>query len=257
MKIRCYSQKDQSRDSSPRCVLAFTLIEILFATAAFAIILLVMKMTFSSALSLRNKTHRLTEFENKVHIALNILKKDLEGVITTEIFAPEFLSESVGGPGQSGRALEFYTTTGLVSDFLPWGDIQKVTYSVNQEGLAFAMAPQTNQLGQFLVRELRRDVTIDIDENESQTLILDRVESLTFEFFDGVTWVTTWDSNTSEPVLPEAIRATLLLHTVDSKFDDQRFITRDLVVPIFVEGFTAEEEAEEEDTSGGGTNQSL
>ncbi len=237
---------------------AFTLIEILFATAAFAIVLLVMKMTFSGAMGLRNKAHRLTEWENKVNLALNVMKKDLEGLTVKSTFAPELVIDPIGVAGSGNTQTSFYTTSGNISDDSPWGDIQKVFYSLEQAQGIFPTTSTTNQLGLALIRSTQKDVTLDpavdqIDPN-TQTILLENVESMSYEFFDGVTWIPSWDSNTSDPVMPEAVRVSLFLYDEDLDINERRIVKREILIPIYVRGPLLEESDEESELESQGGN---
>lgn len=254
MTITGRSKDNSSRASVRRASSSgFTLMEILFSTAAFAIILLVMKMTFSNALSLRNKMHRITEWETKVQVAMMIVKRDLEGLTLFETYAPEF----VVGQGQSFGELEFFTTSGTVTDFSPWGDVQKVYYHLEPTDSFQFQFTNTNSPGQTLVRDVRRNITLEIGESENQTLLLEGVESVQYEFWDGVTWQNSWDSNSSDPVLPEAIRTTFIIHTYDSNPNNQKVESRQLVVPIYVTAEIPETEEATEETENSGSPQNV
>jgi type II secretory pathway component PulJ len=210
---------------------AFTLIEIVFATMAFAVILLVMKMTLAGALSMRKRIDSRMDWENHNTIALSILKKDLENIILTGgSHAGEIYSDNSSNSGQ----IEFFTTSGNISDSLPWGDIQKVRYFLGNSIMSqFGMNTSTN-LGQSLLREVTRNVAAQIQNNPETMELMGRVDSLTFQFFNGVTWTPTWDSTTSDPAIPLAIRATLAVHMDTSTQNNRILGTREIVVPVFV-----------------------
>ena len=56
----------------------FTLMEVMFATMAFALILLVMQMTFSGVLGLRNRAQKRVDQQAILSQAMTIMKRDLE-----------------------------------------------------------------------------------------------------------------------------------------------------------------------------------
>lgn len=210
---------------------AFTLIEVVFATMAFAVILLVMKMTLAGALSMRKRIDSRMNWENHNTIALSILKKDLENIIITGgSHAGEIYSDNSSTSGQ----IEFFTTSGHISDSLPWGDIQKVRYFLGNSILSqYGMNTSTN-LGQSLLREVTRNVAALIQNTPETMELMAGVDSLTFQFFNGVTWEATWDSTTSDPAIPLAVRATLAVHMDTSTQDNRILGTREIVVPVFV-----------------------
>ena len=61
----------------------FTLMEVMFATMAFALILLVMQMTFSGVLGLRNRAQKRVDQQAALTQAMTIMKRDLENMIVT------------------------------------------------------------------------------------------------------------------------------------------------------------------------------
>ncbi len=213
----------------------FTLIEVIFATLAFTVIVLVMKMTFSGALTMRNRLESRMEWENRVTVGLTILKKDLEGMIVSGgALAGEILADPSGGMGQNGGQMEFFTTTGIISDLAPWGDIQRVRYSLGQPRIGNFVINSSTNLGFGLLRDVQRNIAAQIQDVPETTQVLDRVEAMTFQLFDGVTWLNSWDSTTSDPAMPLAVRVTLQLHMNHSTFEDQRLTMREILVPIHV-----------------------
>lgn len=259
--LQIHSYNDPSHCNGRRLDIGFTLIEVLFATAAFAVVLLVMKMTFSGAMGLRNKAHRLTEWDNRVNIALNIIKKDFEGLTMHTTYAPELLINPLGQSSSGNSQVSFYTTSGNVNDYYPWGDIQKVFYSLEQAQGILPTTETTNQMGRSLIRSLQRDISLDptIEQIEQGTelLLLEGVESVNYEFFDGVTWTPSWDSNTSDPVMPEAVRITLLIYSEDLNLNQQGLVTRDILVPVYVTGPEIDDSEEEAEDPGEGGNAPL
>lgn len=227
----------------------FTLIEIVFATMTFAIIMLAIQMTFSGAMKMRNRTETRMERENRILVGLTMVKKDLEGMILTGgAHTGEIFGESSGSGSQSSGTIEFYTSTGTISDNLPWGDIQRIRYYLGDPVLSqFGFNTSTN-LGQSLIRESLRNIAAEIEDNPVLTEVVDQVESLNFEFFDGVTWQTSWDSTTSDPAVPVAVRISLQLHRESSTLENPMITTREILVPVFV--IKPETEASETDDSG-------
>ena len=135
---------------------AFTLLEILLAVAIFAIVLLAINGVFYGAMRLRSKTARLIEDSLPVQQTVAMIKRDLRGLVApgTTFAGPLKSGVSMGvgsgsgaggGGGASGGssasggsglgltsaglgATELYTATGVLTDFAPWGNIQKVSY---------------------------------------------------------------------------------------------------------------------------------
>ena len=98
----------------------FTLMEVMFATMAFALILLVMQMTFSGVLGLRNRARKRVDQQAILSQAMTIMKRDLENMIVTGgLMAEGLICTEMGSPDMPNDQLEFYSTTGVVSDQFP------------------------------------------------------------------------------------------------------------------------------------------
>ena len=61
----------------------FTLMEVMFATMAFALILLVMQMTFSGALGLRNRVQKRVDQQAILSQAMMVMRRDLDNMIVS------------------------------------------------------------------------------------------------------------------------------------------------------------------------------
>ncbi len=145
---------------------AFTLIEVLLAVGIFAIVLFAINTVFFTALRLERATSRSVDERLPLNQAFAILRRDLQGAaqpMTNSTLLPrDFLTgEGRGGLGaaQSG-SLEFYTTTGIISDDAAWGDLQKVRYEL------VPPTDQANANGQDLIRIVSRNILATSTEEE-------------------------------------------------------------------------------------------
>jgi len=106
----------------------------------------------------------------------------------------------------SGRRVspDLYTASALVTERLPWAEIQKVAY---------LLTPSTNPAaGLELVRSVTRNLLPAFDEEPEMQPLLAGVEEVYFEYYDGETWRDSWDSTAEElPPLPLAIRVQIEL----------------------------------------------
>jgi hypothetical protein len=106
----------------------------------------------------------------------------------------------MGLSGEAGSTgLDFFTTTGVISDRAPWGDIQEVCYELK--------APtDRNQSGMDLVRCVNRNLlSVTTQTPETQSL-MSHVQSVQFDCFDGTQWQSTWDTSAGNTNLPVAVR---------------------------------------------------
>ena len=222
--------------------------EVMFATMAFALILLVMQMTFSGALSLRNRMQKRVDQQAALTLAMSIMKRDLENMIVTGgLMAEGVFCGEMGSPDMPNDQLEFYSTTAVVSDQLPWGDVQKVGYLLGVD----PMQTVTTNLGQALMRMSRNALPLEANEEAPvETLMLDNVRSLQFEFFDGLEWLQTWDSTVNEPAVPLAVRAMVEVFTDNPNPTGRQTRIWEVLVPILtIKPPGEEEEGEEEEDS--------
>ena len=228
---------------------AFTLIEVLIATAVFAVVLVSMHGVFYGALRLRNKTTAEVEKVMPLQHALAIIKRDLEGLaapggtLTGALRTSPTNSVAPRGRIMSGPPL--CTATGQLYDTLPWAELQKVTYY---------LAEPTNRTSGFGL-DLHRAVTRNLlpllieDEPEDQWL-MGGVERIEFWFHDGSAWRTTWDWTSETTPLPRGVRMDLELTPQPDQQYDQPVIS--VVVPLLVQASTNTSSQANQSASGTG-----
>lgn len=202
---------------------AFTLIEVLLAIGIFAIVLAAINTVFFAAMRLRAKATDALEDALPTDRAVGVIKRDLAGVVPPGVLAGVMSSDTTV-PGISQQvALEIYTTTGIVNDHQPWGDVQKVDYS-----LQLPTNNRVGHLGQDLVRSVTRNLLATDTETPVQESLLNDVQSLKFSYYDGTNWNDSWSSTISN--IPAAIRVSINFATV--KTDPQLKIPIQLLVPV-------------------------
>lgn len=197
---------------SPRRLQAFTLIEILLAVGIFAIVLLAMNTVFFSALRLERATSRVMDERQPLNQAFAILRRDLLSAMSPMTNSTLLPRNFISGTGRSGGmssgqagSLEFYTATGLLSDDVPWGDVQRVRYEL------VAAADPANSRGQDLVRVVTRNILATTTEDAEEQFLMGNVESLEFLCYNGTDWRNTWDTSAADAGLPQAVRVRLLI----------------------------------------------
>ena len=218
--------------------------EVMFATMAFALILLVMQMTFSGVLGQRNRMQKRVDQQAVLSQAMSIMKRDLENMIVTGgLMAEGLICTEMGSPDMPNDQLDFYSTTGVVSDQFPWGDVQKIGYLLGVD----PMQTVTTNLGQTLMRLSLNTLPLEANEEPPvETLMLDNVRSMQFEFFDGLQWLQTWDSNVNEPAVPLAVRAMVEVFTNNPNPIGRQPRICEILVPILTIKPPSEESEEEE-----------
>ena len=182
----------------------FTLIEILVASVAFAMIVLVIKVTLLSSLELRERGQSRMDKLNTHMRVMEVIEKDLRQCLLTETkFAQNFKGDTLNGGVLRTDQLEFYTLSGVTLTNLPWGNLQKVRYYLEQP-----MSEGRKELseGLTLYREVTRDLNPSVQDIILPQAIANRVSSLAFQYYDGEFWQENWDSTVDESKLPVAVR---------------------------------------------------
>ncbi len=219
-------------------VAGFTLIELLLATLIFAIVLVSINTVFFAALHLRRSATEALEESVPLNQALGILRRDLQNAITPGgVLAGNFRSGNQGGgfggvanstgsstAGSTGGAatagvagsltalngLDFFTSTGTLSDNAPWGDIQEVNYQLMES------TEKANASGRDLVRSVTRNLLSFSAQPPEVQRLASSIERLDFEFYDGVQWRDTWDTTAGDSGLPMAVRVSVQLAARDN-----------------------------------------
>lgn len=208
---------------------AFTLIEMILALGVAAIVLVCITGVLFTVMRLRNTTQAAVDAGSPLDQALTVMRRDLECVVTPTNGTSKVLSggfragniNSLGVPGAVG--IEMYTATGALSDTVPWGDIQRVSYGLR--------SPANNSgPGQDLYRSVVRNLLSVSTPQVDDQFLMSGVTSLKFSAYDGASWNTTWDTTSVDSVntnLPVAVKVEIQL-AANSPNEDP--IT--MVVPI-------------------------
>lgn len=215
-------------------VRAFTLLELLVATAISAIVLLVINATFFGALRLHNTTQASIDEDLVLQRTLSIVRKDLAGIMvpanpqaTTSTLSGQLTSEatSINDLDSTSERVtpDLYTNSGKIDGWTPYADVQMVSYYLSP-------SPDGGS-AKNLVRLVTRNLLPVVETtSESQTL-LTGVTSAGISYFDGENWLDTWDSATTTS-LPRAIKFSLVLAPRDNVPRDLAPV--ELIVPVVV-----------------------
>lgn len=209
----------------------FTLIEVLLAVGIFAIVLFAINTVFFSALRLERSTSHAVDARLPLNQAFAILRRDLQGAVqpmTNSYLLPRNFTTGgrSGGLGSSqSGSLEFYTTTGIINDDVPWGDLQKVRYEL------VAATDRANAKGQDLVRVITRNILATTTVEEDEQLLVSDVESVEFLCYNGTDWRNAWDTSGGDVGLPLAVRVRVQLASENQEVKLSRE-PLELLVPI-------------------------
>ena len=175
---------------------AFTLLELVVAMFMFAVVVGSLYAVVQAVLRMRESMYTRLESVLPRDHAAQIIRRDLANVVPASgLFAGAMDGEKVEDQGVRRDTLELYTTSGIVSDATPWGDLQKVEYSVESMDGGSTLS---------LVRRVTRNFLATTQEDPVPEKILDDVDTLTLTYYDGQDWQDSWDANTLN-AMPEAI----------------------------------------------------
>jgi type II secretion system protein J len=211
---------------------AFTLIEVTLALAVSAIILAAVGGVFYSAVRLRERTMAMMDEAAPLQQTVGLLRRDLKGAVPPGGAIAGFLqSVVVSGNLSQNDGIEIYTTTATLGENAPWGDIQKVTYQLQDS----TTGPRS--AGRDLIRSVTRNVISTTTEESEDQWLMGNVQDLQFAYFDGVDWRDSWDTTIGGTNLPTAVRVRLQLAT------DQSGVNRasdpiDMVFPLICQSRT-------------------
>jgi len=187
---------------------AFTLMEVMLALMVSAIVLAAIGGVFYSAIRLRDRTAAMLDESTPLHQALSFLRRDLQGALPPGgpyALVGDFKSEQLsGGIGQNFH-LQFFTSTGMINDNAPWGEVQEVSYELREP------LTRTGGTGRELIRSINRNLLATGMQEQNDQFLLGNVQSLEFACYDGYDWRESWDTSLSDTNLPSAIRVRIQL----------------------------------------------
>jgi len=180
----------------------FTLIEILVASLASALILVAVYGVFQRAIKSRDhataRMHQTLQRER----AANILRNDLRNAY----LSGGVLANTLEGGAQSQKShlpgsLRFTATTGRDHPDEAYGDVLQVEYYLSDA----RSSASENSTG-TLVRTLTRDLLATAPQVTHEEQILSGVQTFEVAFFDGNDWQPSWQVTDTAPALPQAVR---------------------------------------------------
>jgi general secretion pathway protein J len=235
---------------------AFTLIEVLLAVSIFSLVLVAAHTVLFGALGLRNRTTLALDRSLELEQALALLKGDLANLALPGTLAGELQttpasntstnerpeSSSTSLPGQSSP--DFYTTSATVDPYVPWSELQRVTYRLLDPTNRTA---QGKDLYRLVVRNLLPASSQDVPDEQ---WLLGGVQSIFFQFYDGTQWRDDWDSTAETNKLPAAVL--VRLQTVPLDEGGPLPAPIELVVPVQIQAPTNTTSSASGASGGGG-----
>ncbi len=190
------------------------------ATAMFSVLLLAVHSLIGHAINLREKAEYSVRIRQDQTYAMSLIKCDLINITApSDVITGSFLGEKGGNLKLRRDSVVFHTTTGLPQYGTPWGEIQKIEYSLIEPKDFYPDEPLRQQ-GYALVRSVYRNLLSSTEELPEMVPLLSNVESVQFTYYDGETWYDSWDSETQDPPLPIAVRMYLIQSVPKTRFGE-------------------------------------
>ncbi len=179
----------------------FTLLEILLASVAAALILVAIYGVFTQAIHLRDRAAARVRDSRLRERAERILRDDLNNALVSGGLLAATLTggtTSTGGPAGAGMPgyLKFTATNGKSSSGDVASDVQQIEYYLTPAtGPGAGNGQSSGVLTRAVTRDLLDATTQTVPKEES---ILTGVQALQVQFYDGSTWQDSWQYTTTE-----------------------------------------------------------
>jgi type II secretion system protein J len=207
---------------------AFTLLEMLVATALVAILACSLYASLGIAFKARRSALAAIEPVRKADLAVDLLAEDLRcAVVPKGVLAGPFVGEDgLDTVGRDADLLVFYTTTNSPEPAVGVGDIKKVELGCE---------PAADGRTQVLVRLVTTNLLAPKEPEPVREILCRGVFAFNLRYYNGTEWLDSWDSTVEDNTLPYAIEVVLQLEEGRQELNGGGHrITRVILVPCGV-----------------------
>jgi hypothetical protein len=127
-----------------------------------------------------------------------------------------------------GPGLQFCTSTGVIKDGEPWGDVQEVSYELRNP------VERTSGTGKDLIRSVNHNLLATTGAEPEDQWLMGNVETLEFSCYDGADWQPSWDTSLGNTNLPSAVRVRILL-AGDNAANARSREPLEMIVPLVIQ----------------------
>jgi type II secretion system protein J len=183
-------------------VRAFTLLELLAATAMTAVLAGSLYATLHVAFKARRSATESVDCARRGELAMQLLRADIESAVVPKgILAGGFLGEdATERAGRASDALMLHCTADGGRAAEGAGDIRMVE---------LACEPDEDGEGMVLLRSINQNLLATTVQEPVEEVVCRGVASFNLRYFDGVDWQDAWDSAAYDNALPRAVEVTL------------------------------------------------
>lgn len=211
------------RSQRPQGEGGFTLLELLVATAIFAIVIAAAYSLFDASRSLTSRAEFSAQMFQSARSSLQAIEEDLRGaVMPGTAYDTGFIGATSGSDKEPLDKLEFVSVnryTGAPHDV----NETNVVRGIDLSKVYYWIEPDTKKAAHGLVRERPLELTPPsgpMHRDEDITEIARDVVFINFRYYDGSDWLDSWDS-TQTRKLPKAVEVTVY---VQGEWRDQEVL---------------------------------
>ncbi|UCD53683.1 MAG: prepilin-type N-terminal cleavage/methylation domain-containing protein [Phycisphaerales bacterium] len=178
----------------------FTLLELLVAMSLMVVVAASLYTALHTGFTARRSALAAVEPTSQALNAIELLKQDVIGVIPVDgALAESFIgTSSRNGEGKDADSVAFYTTQ-------VYGDEDELVGGVGKIELELQEDTDEDRENYRLVRKITRNLLSPRDVDPEEQVLCRNVTSLNLRYFDGDSWLDTWDSTADANSLPVAM----------------------------------------------------
>jgi hypothetical protein len=180
------------------------LIEVLLAAVAGAMILAATYAVFSQAIHLRDSATERTQTARVAARVSEIIRNDLKnGLVSGGEIARTLEGSASGQSSRFPGYLKLTATTGDTTSDEVAGDLEEIEYYIVEDESA------TQRESGVLVRAVRRNLLSEFPEAATEQRITSGVSSMQLSFFDGQSWLDSWEVTDEDNTTPTGVRVVI------------------------------------------------
>lgn len=202
----------------------FTLIEMMVAVALSSIILLMIHSMHRSIIYSIKDMSGIAEFYENINMVTHRMDRDISSVLIVADNKKLFLKGGTTSFDAGKGELHFVTVMksdqymgSSVSSAVSAADVREVGYFLRKDPLIDDLF--------FLVRREAVQYDDSPDSGGTETVILENVEDVTFEFIEAGNWETKWDT-ADNGRFPKAVKTTLKVRNFRKTTESFSFVSK-------------------------------
>ena len=193
----------------PRCR-AFTFLEMLSATALMGVLTVAVMSSLHIGFKARATAQRRVDPVQQLALAMELIQNDLCASlpVTGDLVAECIGEDDQDRGGSDNDVLVLFNS----KPYTPWPD-----HPVGLRRVEFMVDQTSQDEPPALIRQVIDNTLAPIEPEPMVELLCRNVRGFNLRYYDGSTWVDTWDSAGDDGGLPEAVEVTIELQDEDAE----------------------------------------